>query len=97
MTDRNAIHKLIKEELTEANKIHPPFNSPHEAYAVILEEWEEMIYELVGVRDALDYMWESIKDDDEESVFDAVTKASDYMIDALREAIQVSAMLEKAK
>ena len=38
MTDNKIIHTLIEEELAEANKIHPLFQSPHEAYAVMLEE-----------------------------------------------------------
>lgn len=32
----------VKQELLKSNKKFPPFNSTHEGYAVILEEFEEM-------------------------------------------------------
>ena len=48
MTDLNTIPAqdkinltLIYEEYLAAKKQHKPFNSPHEAYAVIMEELEE--------------------------------------------------------
>lgn len=38
--------KLVEDELAEARKKHPPINSAHEGYSVILEEldefWEEV-------------------------------------------------------
>jgi len=49
MTDLNKIPQternnliLIYEEYCAAKKKHPAFNSPHEAYAVILEELDEV-------------------------------------------------------
>ena len=42
MTDKKIIHNLIEEEMAEANKLHPLFASPHEAWAVIREEIEEL-------------------------------------------------------
>ena len=40
-TDKGALNEVF-EELTTAKKIKDPFNSPHEGYAVILEELEEL-------------------------------------------------------
>lgn len=96
MTDRNYITKLINDELKDANAKHPQFHSPHEAYAVILEEWEETIEELIAVKEAINDMWQSVRDDDEDGVFDTVNRGYDYAVDALRELIQVCAMFKKA-
>lgn len=32
----------VAQELEDAEQIHPPFNSAHEGYAVILEEMDEL-------------------------------------------------------
>ena len=40
-TGKGALNEVF-EELTMAQKIEDPFNSPHEGYAVILEELEEL-------------------------------------------------------
>lgn len=37
---------IVVEELSVARKIYPPFNSLHEAYAVILEEMKEFEVEV---------------------------------------------------
>lgn len=39
--NRQLIFLQIETELDYANKLHPPFKSLHEAYAVILEELDE--------------------------------------------------------
>lgn len=48
------IHKIalirIYEEYLEACKQHPNFNSPHEAYAVIFEELDEVWDMIKGTR-----------------------------------------------
>lgn len=36
------VRLLVKKELAEANKHFPPFNSPHEGWAVIREELQEV-------------------------------------------------------
>ena len=40
------IEELVNQELAEANKQHPLFHSWHEAYAVVLEEIDELQAEL---------------------------------------------------
>jgi len=37
---------LIVDELNRANKVYKPFNSAHEAYAVMLEEMDELFDEI---------------------------------------------------
>lgn len=95
MTDRDEIIKLVKTELDEANKIHPPFNSAHEGYAVILEEFEEMMEEINRASDNIKVMWNNIKIDGECGTAVAKSRAYDRMLDAIAEAIQVCAMLKK--
>ena len=36
----------ILEELERANRIYEPFNSPHEGYAILLEEMDELFEEI---------------------------------------------------
>ena len=63
MTDNKIIHNLIEEELAEANKIHPLFQSPHEAYAVMLEELEETKEELDTCERLLEMTWDRVRTD----------------------------------
>ena len=44
--NKNAALALVLDELERAVEQHKPFNSPHEAYAVILEELEELWVEV---------------------------------------------------
>ena len=97
MTDRKEIARLVDEELARANEIYPPFNSAHEGYAVILEEAEEMMAEIERASRNIRRMWNRIKVDDENGVLLAANDAYTRMLDAIAEAIQVTAMLKKAK
>jgi hypothetical protein len=36
------ITHLIEEEYRRASRLHPPFNSPHEGFAILLEEIDEL-------------------------------------------------------
>lgn len=38
--------ELVQEEVKKAKKKHPSFNSFHEGYAVILEEFDELLKEI---------------------------------------------------
>ncbi len=43
MTDKElACVELAVQELSRATKLHPPLNSAHEAFAVVLEECDEL-------------------------------------------------------
>ena len=42
----SVILQEIQHELANADKLHPPFHSPHEGYAVILEEVRELEHEV---------------------------------------------------
>lgn len=92
----NKVQELVAFELERANTIHPPrFNSMHEAYAVILEEYEEAkdAFESVGWR--RDLAWDCIKHDEDPCGFlEQMEKAATA---TASEMIQVAAMSRKAR
>lgn len=95
MTDRKIIMDLVAQELEEANKKYPLFRNPHEAWAVLKEEVEELEYETFMVKDMADHMWAMVKCDMdiEDTAFQIYTHA----VLAAQEAIQVAAMCDKIK
>lgn len=86
------VNELVKQELKLANENHPPFNSRHEGYAVLLEEVEEAEYEMEFVRSSLGYVWGSIKNDVSSITVEGVRNSA---VSLACEAIQVAAMCDK--
>lgn len=93
MTDNKIIHTLIEEELEEANQIHPLFQSPHEAYAVILEELEEAEEELAQCRQLLEEAWIRCRNDF--GLADLMHRLKGHAVFAAQEIIQLAAMADK--
>lgn len=93
------VQELVTFELERANTIHPPkFNSMHEAYAVILEEYEEAEREISIFKDALGWsVWRNIKDDCYELACAGFKDIERIAIAAASEMIQVAAMARKAR
>ena len=94
ITDNKIIHNLIEEELAEANKLHPLFASPHEAWAVIREEIEELHEEIVAIEGLQGEMWHRIRND--WGTEDILKQLQAHAIYAVQEGIQVAAMAAKA-
>ncbi len=94
MTDRKIIEELVQQELKEANEKHPLFHSPHEAYAVIKEELEELIDEVKSVCATSDNIWGLVKNDI--PIMCELRAMKTYAEFAAAEAIQVAAMCQKA-
>lgn len=94
MTNNKIIHTLIEEELAEANKEHPLFHSPHEAYGVIKEEVEELHEELVACEGLLQELWGCVREDCGSEF--TLKQLKSHAIYAVQEAIQVAAMAQKA-
>lgn len=94
--DRN-INRLVSIELKESKQYYEEtFNSVHEGYAIIAEEFEEAEHELRKVRDTVEALWDDIKEDRID--YDFVVNVSKMEIYGKRlasEAIQVSAMAKK--
>ena len=58
---KQAIEKLSSEELERANKKFKMFSSPHEGYAVLLEELEEVYEEVERAKMRLNVCWHHIR------------------------------------
>ena len=93
MTDNKIIHNLIEAELAEANKIHPLFQSPHEAYAVMLEELEETKEELIACESLLADTWDRVREDF--GVADLMHRLEGHAVFLVQESIQLAAMARK--
>ena len=93
MTERETIEKLVELELDEANEKYPLFHSPHEAYAVLKEEVEELEYEMEQISSKTNHLWSAVKCD--RNTEDYADRIYAHAIFAAQEAIQVAAMCEK--
>ena len=85
--------EMIKIELERANKDHPLFNSDHEGYAVMREEFDEATEEMKKVADSMECLWQVIKSDAEgQATLIRLKQRVRYLI---AEAVQLGAMVEK--
>lgn len=91
---KNKIALLVDEELKRANDNFPLFASNHEAYAVILEEYEEAMTEAEDIGVELKSMWVKVKNDEN------ALRCLGYIMGKAGfmacEAIQLAAMAKKA-
>lgn len=93
----NEIRDAIEAELVSANEKQPPFTSLHEAYAVILEEFEETDDELMLCNECIQKAWHCIKDDNIQGALHYFARLK-YRAERLAmEACQVAAMAIKAE
>jgi len=91
------IRRLVSLELRESREYYEThFHSPHEAYAIIAEEFEEAEHELRKVRDKVESMWEDVKEDRIDLDFVAnMTKVRIRAEYLASEAVQIAAMAQK--
>ena len=93
----NKIARLITEELTRANEKFPLFASNHEAYAVILEEHEEVFEDLVEFDKNFELLWEAVRHNYKDyEVIDCLKHMLFNAKNAACEIIQLCAMCQKA-
>lgn len=91
---KNKIASLVDEELKRANDNFPLFASNHEAYAVILEEYEEAMTEAEDIGVELKSMWIKVKNDEKTLHCLAYIMGKAGLMAC--EAIQLAAMAKKA-
>ena len=89
------IKYLIEEELLEARGKFPNHNSPHEGYAVLLEEIEELRQDLECLEKSKSYLWAAVKENSHIKQEHEINKMKKRIILLIKEAIQVGAMIEK--
>ena len=87
------IEDIVKQELERAVQKHGIHNSPHEAIAVIQEEYEEACDELDGVQACLSSMWKHVKAD--ANILHDMEQIYKYAVCLAAEAVQVAAMAKK--
>ena len=88
---KSEVRTLISRELERANQDNPQFHSPHEGYAVLLEELDEVEVEFNRLKLCVGFLWERIKHDiPADPVLVRVTAER-----LACEAIQVAAMAQK--
>ena len=93
---RTDVEKLVLKELKSANDKFGMFNSLHEGYAVILEEFDESKDDLNVLEIDLNYLWYCIKNDIiDEDFYKNLGIIKTRAISLAVEAIQVAAMAQK--
>lgn len=92
----NEVDKAIQNEYDRAKeKFGPYHNSPHEGYAVILEEVEEAEEDRETFRHLLEWYWSRIKKNDA-SAYQTAVAMEKVAAHAAAEWIQAAAMCRKA-
>jgi len=93
------VERLVQEEYARASDQHGArFNSPHEAYSVMKEEFEEAVAECNIVNGVLNVeYWNSVKQDSDYIGNKVAGEIQKYAINAACEMIQLAAMALKAQ
>lgn len=90
------VEALVQEELDRASeKFGERHHSPHEAYAVMLEELQELEDEIAEAKTYMDAFWNGVKINNLHTT-NFIHNAGQRAINAACEAIQLAAMCEKA-
>lgn len=101
--DLDLLSNLIDDELKEANKSFPLFQSMHEAYGVMREELEESNDDFKQIKEMiLNKYWDYAKNDkfkmkNKESINKLLIELDSVIIFNIYELIQLGAMVRKSK
>lgn len=87
------VRNLVEKELELANRKFPPFNSTHEGYAIIREEWREHEREAQEMSELVQCLENAVFGDSETTKHLRALEMT--AINAACEAIQVAAMCRK--
>jgi hypothetical protein len=90
-----SVSKLADEELNRSYEKFPKFNSPHEGYAVIIEEADEHKEDSENIAVELAKLWDVVRHNKTEMQRNHAKNLKDSAIHAAAEAIQVAAMAQK--
>lgn len=95
MIAKEKIDALAVEELQDANRKYMLFSSPHEAFAVLCEEMEELNESVRDVATFVNRMWADVRED--LSIEEDAVHIDEYTTFVIQEALQVKAMAKKVK
>jgi hypothetical protein len=90
-----SVEALTAEELARSYEKFSKFNSPHEGWAVMLEESNEHTEDCGKINGAMQAFWEQVKLNNREAQGKIALQVKQYSIHAAAEAIQVAAMAQK--
>ena len=89
----NDVIQLVDKELEDANKKFPLFRSPHEGYAVLMEEFDELGEDVDRLANDLNTLWTRVRANSPAG--NITTTIYNAAVLAAVEAIQVAAMAKK--
>ena len=95
------VHKAIAEEVKHGNFLYGPFNSDHEAWAVLLEEAQELTDEHTEYaktcNETMQKLWKHVRSDSltKQNGIDLLLDIKSITLDVLFECVQVCAMCDK--
>jgi len=93
------ITDLINEEMQRAVDMHGDFNSEHEAFSVIQEEFEEIMEEIDILSEIPDAMWKIIRKKQPSNGYFSYKNVTmtgyRHCVALITEAIQLAAMFKK--
>jgi hypothetical protein len=93
--NQDVVSILIEDELNSSIKKHGEFHSTHEAYAVLLEEVEEMEDELKIIKEYMLTIWNYIKANSNGVIANNLEVIEESAHRVIEETIQISAMAKK--
>lgn len=85
----------VQKELEDANKKFPAFSSDHEGYAVLLEEFQELISDIQNAKYHLDHTWDFTKKGNPIEIQRELQKMRTFLRKSYKELVQTAAMVEK--
>jgi len=85
----------VQKELDDANRKFPAFSSDHEGYAVLLEEFQELISDIQNARYHLDHTWDFTKKGNPVEIQRELQKMRTFLRKSYKELVQTAAMVEK--
>lgn len=93
---KSSIEPLVKAEVERARQAHGEHNSPHESYAYLSEEIEELQEELHSLKIGNLRLWKAIrKDKPTGELQELLLTLRKFAINAAAEAIQVVCVIDR--
>jgi hypothetical protein len=93
--DINIFTREVQKELDDANKKFPPMHSDHEGYAILLEEYEELVHEVQNAGYHLRLGWDFTKKGNPVEIQKELRKMRTFLRKSYKELVQTAAMVEK--